>query len=201
MKKALLFFTVCLGVLVSTNAQENTTDQKDTTIKGQFEELIRKSGNYRQDGRRYEVVRLIELNALQQSISDSVGTANKTIGELKATIAENETALSSLNAKLSETTTNLNQLTQEKDSMSFFGAMVSKGTYKLIVWGIIFALLISLVLFIYKFRNSNYLTKQAKLALNDLEEEFEQHRRRALEREQKVSRQLQDELNKNKKGA
>jgi hypothetical protein len=32
-----------------------------------------------------------------------------------------------------------------------------------------------------------------------LEEEYQNHRRRALEREQKISRQLQDELNKQKK--
>ncbi|MEX0314527.1 MAG: tRNA (guanine-N1)-methyltransferase, partial [Allomuricauda sp.] len=60
-------------------------------------------------------------------------------------------------------------------------------------------LLLFLLLFIYRFRNSNVLTSQAKEALADLEKEFEEHRRRALEREQKISRQLQDELNKNKK--
>ena len=34
----------------------------------------------------------------------------------------------------------------------------------------------------------------------DLEAEYEEHRRRALEREQRISRQLQDEINKYKKG-
>jgi hypothetical protein len=56
-----------------------------------------------------------------------------------------------------------------------------------------------LAFFIYKFRSSNTLTQQAKSALADLEEEYEQHRRRALEREQKISRELHDERNKNKK--
>ncbi len=35
-------------------------------------------------------------------------------------------------------------------------------------------------------------------ALAETEEEFEDHRKRALEREQKVMRRLQDELNKQK---
>ncbi len=65
---------------------------------------------------------------------------------------------------------------------------------------IIFGLLVFLILFVYKFKNSNALTQSAKAALADVEEEFEQHRRRALEREQKISRKLQDEINK-KKGA
>ena len=52
--------------------------------------------------------------------------------------------------------------------------------------------------FIYKFRNSNAVTRAAKKSLEETELEFEEHRRTALEREQKVRRQLQDELNKNK---
>lgn len=183
-------------------AQEQTADKKDdTSINGQFETIIRKSTNYRQAGKRYEVVRLLELEALRKNILDSISTSNTNIAALKATIAENETSISSLNTKLDETTKNLNQLTEEKDSMSFFGAMVSKGTYKLIVWSIIFGLLAFLLFFIYRFKNSNFLTQQAKSALSDVEAEFEQHRRRSLEREQKISRELQDEINKNKKGA
>ena len=36
------------------------------------------------------------------------------------------------------------------------------------------------------------------MALAETEEEFEAHRKRALEREQKVMRKLQDEINKQK---
>lgn len=179
--------------------QQNQAATEDNSIQGQFETIIRKSTNYRQNGKRYEVVRLIELNALQKNVLDSLKTANSNISSLKSTIAENETAISSLNAKLDETTTNLNRITEEKDSMPFFGTLVSKSTYKLIVWSIIVALLIFLAFFIYRFRSSNTLTQQAKSALADLEEEYEQHRRRALEREQKISRELHDERNKNKK--
>ncbi len=193
------------GLLLAINplkAQDETASKnEDTSISGQFETIIRKSTNYRQAGKRYEVVRLLELEALRKNILDSISTANGTIIGLRATIAENETSISSLNTKLDETTKNLNQLTEEKDSMSFFGAMVSKGTYKIIVWSIIFGLLAFLLFFIYRFKNSNFLTQQAKSALADVEAEFEQHRRRSLEREQKISRELQDEINKNKKGA
>ena len=34
----------------------------------------------------------------------------------------------------------------------------------------------------------------------EVEEEYDEHRKKALEREQKVRRQLQDEINKQKKG-
>ena len=203
MKNLIIFFVGLLLSSVTLNAQnqQNQNQTDDTSIQGQFETLIRKSTNYRQNGKRYEVVRLIEMNALQKNVLDSIQTANSTISTLKSTIAENETAISSLNTKLDETSKNLEKITEEKDSMPFFGSLVSKSTYKLIVWSIIIGLLIFLALFIFKFRNSNILTQQAKTALADLEEEYEQHRRRALEREQKISRELHDERNKNKKSS
>jgi sensor domain CHASE-containing protein len=83
--------------------------------------------------------------------------------------------------------------------MSFLGAQVSKVTYNFILWTIILGLLLLLLLFIYKFRRSNFLTQEAKANLSDLESEYEDHRRRALEREQRISRQLQDEINKYRK--
>ncbi len=195
-----LFTIALLTFCFSLTAQEQNADSKnDETLVGQFKELERKSGNYRANGIRYEVVRLVDLNRIKSNIFDSINNARATIKDLSATIEGNNAKIEELNTKLSETTNNLTTVTSEKDSMSFFGAMVSKGTYKLILWSIILGLLLFLLFFIYRFRNSNFLTHQAKTALADVEKEFEDHRRRALEREQKISRQLQDELNKSKK--
>lgn len=197
-------YKVLFGLIIysiATNAQDiqNQTVVNDSSIQGQFEILIRRSSNYRQDDKRYEVVRLIELNALQNNVLDSLKTSKKTIGDLNNTIGENESTINSLTAKLNETSTNLKDITQEKDSMSFFGILISKSSYKVTVWSIIFVLTTLLLFFIFKFKNSNTLTQQAKSALTDLNEEYEQHRRKALEREQKINRELHDERNKNRK--
>ncbi|UJH67628.1 tRNA (guanine-N1)-methyltransferase [Allomuricauda sp. SCSIO 65647] len=182
-----------------TSSAQQSKSLDEGSIEAQFQYLEKKSGNYRANGVRYEVIKLFELSKLKQNVFDSLQTANNTIADLKKTIAQNKSEINALNAKLEETTKNLNETRAEKDSMSFFGAQVSKGTYKLIMGVLLLTFILSLLFFIYKFRKSNFLTQQAKSALADLEEEYEQHRRRALEREQKISRQLQDELNKNKK--
>lgn len=169
------------------------------TIDSQFEFVYRKSGNYRSEGKRYEVVRTISMDKLRENVLDTLNSYNKRAAELKSTISEHEATITSLNNKLEETTNNLAAVTEEKDSMSFLGIMTSKGTYNTILWTVIGALLLLLLIFIYKFRNSNILTQEAKSNLAELETEYEDHRRRALEREQKISRQLQDEINKYKK--
>ncbi|MCA0959359.1 tRNA (guanine-N1)-methyltransferase [Muricauda ruestringensis] len=202
MKQLRILFSLFLLIpsfLVHAQEEEPPAQETDNTLRGQFEELERKSGNYRANGIRYEVIKLSELYETKNNIFDSIDTANKTIKDLSATIDANKSEIEDLNEKLQDTTNKLNNVTEEKDSISFFGALISKGTYNFILWAIIFGLLLLLLFFIYRFRNSNFLTQQAKSALADLEEEYQNHRRRALEREQKISRQLQDELNKQKK--
>lgn len=184
-------------------AQEAEEDDKlsldNGPISNQFDYVAKRSGNYRADGVRYEVVKESNFYKLRGNVLDSIAAMNKKTNELKATIAEHETTITSLNKKLEETTTNLAAVTEEKDSMNFIGIPVSKGTYNFILWTIIGGLFLLLGLFVYRFRNSNILTQEAKQNLSELEDEYEDHRRRALEREQKISRQLQDEINKQKK--
>jgi septal ring factor EnvC (AmiA/AmiB activator) len=196
-----------LALLLASNVQfaQDAEEEEDKLsldegpISNQFDFIAKRSGNYRADGVRYEVVKETNLFKIRKNVLDSIAAMNKKTGELKATIAEHETTITSLNNKLEETTINLGAVTEEKDSMSFLGIPVSKGTYNFVLWTIIGGLFLTLGLFIYKFRNSNILTQEAKQNLSELEVEYEDHRRRSLEREQKVSRQLQDEINKQKK--
>lgn len=168
-------------------------------IDSQFEFLLKKSGNWSAEGKRYEVIRRIYIDKLRQNVLDSLGTFNKKVDELNGTISGHETTIGSLNKKLEDTTNNLASVTEEKDSMSFLGILVEKVTYNTILWSIIAGLLALMLFFMYKFRRSNVLTQEAKSNLSELETEYEDHRRRALEREQKISRQLQDEINRYKK--
>lgn len=198
---AVLIFTL-FAIHAPINAQEEEEQQLSLdsgSIDSQFEYLYKRSGNYNADGKRYEVVRLINLNKLRQNVLDTINKANTTKAELRTTIATHEASIADLNKQLEETKNSLNSVTEEKDSISLLGATVSKSTYNFILWTVIAGLLLLLLLFIYRFRNSNYLTQEAKTKLSDLEIEYENHRRRALEREQKISRQLQDEINKYKK--
>ena len=205
-----LFIVFALLAINLQFAQETETEQEQIQegeslsldggpISSQFEYITSNSGNYNANGIRYEVVKLTFIEKLRQNVLDSLKVYNKKTAELNATIAESEGTINTLKNKLEETTSNLMEVNEEKDSISFLGIMIAKGTYNFMLWTIITGLLLLLLFFIYKFRQSNILTQEAKTGLSDLEMEYEDHRRRALEREQKISRQLQDELNKHKK--
>ena len=106
--------------------------------------------------------------------------------------------ITDLKTNLTNTLSDLEKTDSEKNNMSLFGMHMSKTGYNILMWTIIAGLLALLLFFVYKFNNSNAVTRDAKYALSEMEEEFEEHRKTALEREQKVRRQLQDEINKQK---
>jgi uncharacterized protein YlxW (UPF0749 family) len=86
----------------------------------------------------------------------------------------------------------------KKNSFKFFGIMVSKAGYDSIMWTIIIGLLICLGFMFAAFRRSHSVTSQTKKDLNEVKEEFESFRKKALKSKEEVVRQLYDELNKYK---
>ena len=99
---------------VLSNAQEESASLDSGNINGQFQYLEKKSGNYRANGVRYEVIKLFELQKIKQNVLDSLNANGKTIAQLEASIAKNESEITSLKAQLTETSNNLKNITEEK---------------------------------------------------------------------------------------
>ncbi|WP_053977555.1 hypothetical protein [Mangrovimonas xylaniphaga] len=199
--KTVLFSSIFLLSFSTTQAQESNDEDDQLSlnsgsIDNQFEYVIQKSNNY-QD---YKVIKRAWLYTLKSHTLDSLKAVHKELADTQVVVDSQAVEIASLKSNLNNTQETLDATNLEKDSMSLFGIQMSKGNYSTLLWSIIGGLLAFLLFFIYKFNNSNTVTKQAKQALAETEEEFEEHRRNALEREQKVRRQLQDEINKQKNG-
>ncbi|GAA4302692.1 tRNA (guanine-N1)-methyltransferase [Aestuariibaculum suncheonense] len=193
---AVLTFLLSATVFAQTeNDDEDKLSLNSGTIDSQFEYVIQRSNNY-QD---YKVIKKVWLYTLKAHTMDSLNAIQKNLNDTKAVVNTQAKEIDNLKASLSETQNTLDETNLEKDSMSLFGIQMSKGGYNVLMWSIIGGLLALLLLFIYKFKNSNVITIEARKALSEIEGEFEEHRKVALEREQKVRRQLQDEINKHKK--
>lgn len=195
----ILFLMSTLAGFSQTKAEKDNLSLNEGTLNQQFEFVIRKSGNFKgTNGQAYEAVKQAWLYALKAHTLDSLKTVKKNLSDTKAIVDNQAKEIAELKSKLSNTQSDLDKTNTEKDSMALFGMQMSKGQYNVILWTIVIVLLALLIFFILKFKNSNAITKQAKKNLAEIEEEFEDHRRVALEREQKVRRQLQDEINKQK---
>lgn len=169
-------------------------EAKPTTLEGVFQQLIDRSGAWQ----NFKMLDRGKLAAFQRSMTDSINGVRSQLVAEKQKVKENEATIKELNNKITDIQAALDQTKDQKDSVSFFGALVSKGLYNTIMWGIVLALASLLVLYIYKFSNGNVVTKKSINDLNELQEEYENYRKAAIEREQKVRRQLQDEINKHR---
>jgi septal ring factor EnvC (AmiA/AmiB activator) len=195
----IVIFSICTLTSFAQTNQDETLSLDSGTIDNQFEFILKKSGDFRgTNGEMYEAVRLSMIQRLRSHINDSLKTIQKNLTDIKSFFKSQANEINDLKTTLSNTENELNKTKSEKDSMSLFGLQMSKTGYNFLMWIIIAGLLGFLLFFIYKFKNSNVITKDAKQALSEIEEEFEEHRKVALEREQKVRRQLQDEINKQK---
>lgn len=192
---SLLAFTAS----AQTDSEENKLSLNSGTINNQFEYVLKKSSGWRDErGQQYKVIKINWLYELRAHTIDSLNAVHKNLVDTQDIVSAQNNEIDGLKASLSKTQTDLENTNNEKNSMSLFGLQMSKTGYNLVMWSVIGGLLALLIFFIYKFNNSNAVTKQAKNTLSEIEEEFEEHRKVALEREQKVRRQLQDEINKQK---
>ena len=199
----LLKYSVFIFLICSANASLQAQEQRQTqtinegSINDQFEFVIKKSTNWTDDkGQPYEVIKRNMMLTLKAHTVDSLNAIQAKLENTNNIVSTQQKEINTLKTNLAKTQDSLASTNKEKDSMVFFGTQMSKKSYSLLMWSIIASLLAFLLIFIYKFKNSNVVTKATKRALADLENEFKEHRHIALEREQKVKRQLQDEINK-----
>ncbi len=198
--KSILFTLVlCLSFITASAQKSSTEDEKlsltEGTLDNQFNYVIKQSNDWHRD---YKVIKTSWLITLKAHTLDSLKVYKEDILKKQSVIDSQAREITELKNNLSATQTTLDTTRAEKDNMNLFGLQLSKSGYSVIMWSVIAILFALLLMFIFKFKSSNAVTRQAKKALAETEEEFEEHRRNSLEREQKVRRQLQDEINKHK---
>ena len=184
-------------LLFTTNIFSQTPNEivNLNTVEGQFQNLIDKSNSF-QD---YKVVKKTSLLKLQSNILDSIKVSKNKVLANANFLNSQKRAITALEAKSAKSETILANLRSEKDSISLFGIQLEKTFFKSLFFFIVIGLIAILAFFIFRFKQSNLITKASKLALEQSEKEFEIYKEKALEREQKAMRMLQDELNKKKK--
>lgn len=191
MKYKLILF---LFLTISFVAFTQETIEEDNSIKGQFERIYRISTTYQ----TYKVIDRVEYENLKSNVLDSLKNSKKLISQEESLLKTERENVAQLNTSLKKTKLELDTALQKENSVSLFGAHLNKTTYNLILWTIIVLLAVGLGFFVFKFTKSNILTNDAQSNLLDLEEEFDSHRKKSIEREQKLRRQLQDEINKHR---
>ena len=163
---------------------------EDLNIADQFTYAIDKSSNF-QD---YKTIKVAWMTKLKANTLD-------TLNRIQSGLNSSLTQIQQKNAEIQTLQTDLGNVRADlkaKNSFGFLGIMVSKSGYDSIMWGIIIGLLVALGFMIAAFRRSYAITAQTKKDLEEIKEEFETFRKKALKSKEEAVRQLYDELQKYK---
>ena len=187
-----LYILLTTLLLTSVSFAQETVIKDTNTIENQFDKIYRTSTTYQV----YKVISKDGYQRLKLNVLDSLKSSKKIISEKENLLLTERSSIKETKTLLAKTKLELDTALEKENSISLLGIPLSKTTYNLTLWSIIILLLLGLSYFIFKFSRSNVLTKEAQSNLVDVEQEFEKHRKNTLEREQKLRRQLQDEINK-----
>jgi hypothetical protein len=186
------FFLVLL--IITSNfsivAQQKVTEEN--TLENQFDKIYRVSTSYQ----TYKVINKLGYQKLKNNVIDSINNIKELLSEKESLLKSKDENIKRLNTKIKKTQLNLDASITKENSILLFGLELKKTTYNIILWTLITALITGVGFLAYKFSNSNILTKEAENNLADIEEELKHYRKKSTEKEQKLRRQLQDEINK-----
>ena len=188
--KSLYLFIFCLSVSVNTFSQKAKNDT--LPLSKQFEQVYRRSSSYKD----FKVIRKTTFQDLKENTLNSIKSIDEKlkIESLKNTRLEQE--INNITKTHLELDLKLSNAILEKNTISFVGLKLKKNTFKIIIWSIFFMLIILICYLAYKLKDGVKITSQAKKELTRVEEEFNSYKKKSLVRDQKLRRQLQDEINK-----
>ncbi len=188
--KSLYLFIFCLLMSIDTFSQKTKNDT--LSLSKQFEQVYRRSSSYKD----FKVIRKSTFQNLKKNTLDSIKIIDE---KLKIESQKNTRLEQEINsvAKIRlEQDLELSEAILEKNTISFVGLKLKKNTFKIIIWSIFLILIILICYFAYQLKDGIKITSQAKKELTSVEEEFNSYKKKSLVRDQKLRRQLQDEINK-----
>lgn len=187
--------TIILAVSLLTFSTICLAQDKTNYIDNQFTTLVNESNNYQ----TFKIVPKVKLQQLQNNVNEAMNKLQTVIDNNAAATQAQKDSLQSMSNQLETAQADLAVALERENSFQVLGISTQKSTFTSIVWSIIGILILALAFFVFRFKKSFSVTREANLRLEETEQELEDLRKSSLEREQKIRRQLQDEINKHKK--
>jgi hypothetical protein len=195
-KKKLMRVLLLLLLLHTANiASAQEFREEINSIDNQFDKIYKKATNYK----NYKVILKEQYLNLKSNVLDSLKDSKRLILEIENRLHTKNSTLKKTKEQLVSAEFNLKEVIQKANSMTFMGVQLNKTSYNLLLWLLIIFLISTSVYFIFKYKKSMTITKEAQRVLLENEKALEIHQKKSLVREQKLRRQLQDEINKQKK--
>ena len=136
------------------------------------------------------------MDGFVKTLSDTLAVVNKLKFNAYNKISEQTLKLESLQNIIIEKDSIVNTAELGQNTISVVGIKFQKGTYSVASLILILLLVSVIVVLIITGKTNNSVTKEAKADLIKIEQELEEYKKRALDIQMKLKRELQTERNK-----
>lgn len=140
-----------------------------------------------------------QLDQFYSALRDSSAVFEKRNAEDQNQINSLQTELRANTAQTKEIQSKLDESIKNQDSISVLGMQINKSVYSFSMYAFILGVLVLAGIVFMLFKRSNTITKHTKKEYDELKEEFEVHKKNALDRYTKMNMELHKtrlELNK-----
>ena len=177
-----------------------------TDLESQFSRLKSKSNHYRENNREYKVVDVRVLNQFWESVLGTVKNheqnllkgGKNTVAELEksqATVSEQAKQIAALKQENALKEKAVQQNAYEVNNISILGVGINKSVFLIFSFVTIAGLLILCAVISSLYKKSKKVTDEKINAFQQMDNEFNEFKKAARERELKVKRELQTEMN------
>ena len=158
----------------------------DKSLNGQYQYLLAKVYFYQQP----------LISALWKNASDTLNVTRRKLREAESKFSMQAKIVDSLKTEISNKDQTITSSNSRIDVVRVLGITLSKTTYNLIVWGLVFVFGLTAVVVIIRSGSHNREARNKTQLYAELEEDFKAYKAKATDKELKLARELQTERNK-----
>lgn len=208
--KASFFPLIILVVFSVTTAKAQRANPKETTtpapLTNQFNTLKNNANSYKENNKEYKVVNVNALNAFWASVQETIKataqglvddrkSAEQELAEARTTIENQNKQIQALKQENAQKEEEVKKSEHLVNNLSVLGIDMHKQFYVVLSLGIILLLLIVLGVVLLQYKSSKKVADDKQKAFNAIDEEYNTYKKAAREKELKLKRELQTEMN------
>lgn len=193
MKTCYLFLIMLIaGIRANAQTASAAIDNSPRSIQERFQ-LMKGNSQTFQD---YKVIKETILDGIWKITTDTVKNLDNRVKQLTGDVAGLKTELTAIQNELKVKEASIAEITFESTHLNVLGIEMTKGFSLFLFFSVGAALISIIVLLLVKMKLMITEVGESKLIVNNLIHDFDDFKKLALEKQTKLSRELQTERNK-----
>ena len=152
------------------------------TLEAQVEYLHQNTRVYN----NFRAIREDVFLKIKRNVIDTLIEEKLRVAQLNSRLTERDFQIETLNTELGRTKNERDEAITNKNSLTIFGISMNKAVYNSVMWFILLGLAALAIIMLVLFKRSHIVTSQTKKELQTTQKEFEEYRRNAREKYEKM---------------